>query len=560
MIIKKNILFINLPSLPYEEIIASFSGEHLLTQPVSMPLGILYLSSYVKKHTAVGTVGVLDYALNINEMAKYRNIENYIENIAKKNVEFRPDILAFSLIFSTSHHFFVICSKMLKSLWPEATVIVGGTHATNCAKYLLDNEQVDFVARGEGEIAFSDFINQYSQSPDAEHIAVHGIYSKNSLKFASQLELCAQVNDLDSLPFPDWGLIDMEAYVTARGRKREIGSSTPKKIASLMTTRGCPFQCTFCSSHTVHGRKMRFRSIDNVIEEVKILNKQYGVTLFILEDDLFTASRNRVINLLKAMEYLGIPDFELQFPNALSVNTLNEEVMNGLISAGMRIANIAIESGSEFVQKNIIKKNCNLNKAREIVRYLKNKGIIVRFYFILGFPSETKEQMIETIEYAKSLGADWSVFNIAAPLIGSEMYYQFVEMGYIKDDIEMWSKAFYQERQFDTKEISAVELKELAYRANLDVNFINNPNKINGKYDDAIKIYRDIVRVYPFHIIALYCLLECYEALGDFKESEQMNKSIGDLIKTNKNAHDMFVKYNDLMPKIKINQVLKVEN
>ena len=550
---KKNILFINPPSLPFEDIVAGFTSESLRTQPVSMPLGILYLSACVKRYNQVGSVEILDYALKINEIAKYKNIEDFIIKIAQRDVRSVPDILAFSLIFSTSHRFFEVCVNILKTLWPNAVLIVGGTHATNSAKYLLDNKNVDFVARGEGEEAFYEFVRQYSE---LGYVDIKGIYSKEKIESAAYLDLCDYAHDLDSLPFPDWELIDMGAYITAKGRKREIGSSAGKRIASLMTTRGCPFQCTFCSSHTVHGRKMRFRSVENVIEEVETLHKRFGIKLFIPEDDLFTANQNRVINLLTALENLGIPDFELQFPSALSVSTLNEKVMDALIRAGTKIINIAIESGSEYVQKHIIRKNCDLQKAKWIVAYLKSKGIMIRCYFIFGFPLETKEQMMETVEYAKSLKADWAVFSIAIPLVGSEMYDQFIQMGYITNESDVWSKSFFQRRMFDTKEISANELEELTYRVNLDCNFINNPNKINGKYDVAIEFYKEIVSAYPFHIIAFYCLWECYEALGNFKESEQVNKRIYDLVKTDKRAHDMFVKYNDLMPKIEKNKVL----
>lgn len=552
---KKNILFVNLPSMPFEDIASNLAGEDSYSQPISMPLGILYLSSYLKKHNEFNNVGLLDYVLKICEIAKYKKmnapakLEEFIVNVAQRDAGFTPDILAFSLIFSTSHPFFIICNDLLRSLWPNAVSVVGGTHATNCTKRLLENKNVDYVVRGEGEIVFSEFIKQFSGNGP---INIKGIYSKEKIASNSCLYLCDPCEQLDDLPFPDWELIDMEAYLKARGRKQEIGALGIKKIASIMTTRGCPFGCTFCSSRTVHGRVMRFRSTENVTEEIKILNKRYGVSLFIPEDDLFTANRKKVLKLLEALRGLNIPDFELQFPNALNVNTLSEEIIDGLIKAGMRIATIAIESGSEYVQKYIIKKNCNIKKAKEIIKYLKGKGIIVWCYFILGFPGETKEQMLETIEYAKSMGSDWCVFNLAIPLIGTEMYDTFIQAGCIKDDLESWSNSFFPKRTFDTNEILAGELEELAYRANLECNFINNRNKVDKNFGRAIEIYEDIVRAYPFHIIGLYCIMECKKQMGHHKEAERINKEMNILIKSDKRASKMYEKYKDLMPEFKM--------
>jgi tetratricopeptide (TPR) repeat protein len=171
---------------------------------------------------------------------------------------------------------------------------------------------------------------------------------------------------------------------------------------------------------------------------------------------------------------------------------------------------------------------------------------------MLGFPGETKEQMQETIAYAKALGADWCVFNIATPLTGTEMYEQFLNLGYIHDDIDVWSKALYQERHFDTKEISAKELKELAYRENLEINFIHNPNMTGGNFNRAIEIFNDIVIKYPFHIIGWYCLMQCYQNLKDFAKMKQIDRKIRDLIKSDARSTKMFHNYKDLMSDFKL--------
>jgi anaerobic magnesium-protoporphyrin IX monomethyl ester cyclase len=540
---KPNILFVNLPSIPFADILATFRNENLNQQSLSMPMGILYLSSYIKHNNEIGHLALLDYVLAMKDSASFDGLDDFLTKSISK-IDFVPDIVAFSLIFSTAHKIFTICLDKLKSVWPDAVTIVGGVHATGCTKIILENSGIDYVVRGEGELAFSEFIRQYSNS---EPIRVKGIYHKDQFDPSCFLEVCDFPENLDELPLPDYELIEMEQYINARGRKRELGEAKESKFATLITTRGCPFHCTFCASHAVHGRKVRFRTPENVAREVTYLNEHYGVTLIIPEDDMFTLPRERCLKMISALKSLKIPNFEIQAPSGLSVNTLDKEIMDTMIDANVKIFGIAIESGSNYVQKHVIKKNCDLKKARGIVKYLQSRNVLVRCHFVLGFFRETKEQMHETIEYAKTLGADWSVFMLAAPLVGSEMYSQMVGAGYIKEDMDFWSTACFQLRQFDTAEISAFELTDLVYRANLECNFINNPNRVQGHYEKAIELYENITAQYSFHIIAWYCIMECHRSLGNIELSERLEKNLQKLIKTDKRATAMYEKYSDLM-------------
>ena len=555
---KPNALFVNLPSIPYDSLLRSFNGKNEMPQTDAMPMGIMYLSSYLKKYGDPGKIGTLDYAKHICEAIKYKNLEDFIGRIAQDTVDFTPDIVAVSIIFSTAHRLLMEMVDYLKMIWPNAVFVIGGTHATNCVKGVLENKNIDYVVRGEGEKSFCEFVGQFGKN---QKIEIKGIYSSKDIEEEKGLELSEFIEDLNIIPFPDWEIIDMEFYTSARGRRRDIGTSDEKKVATMMTTRGCVFECTFCASHTVHGRKMRYRSEDNVIEELMILNKRYGINSIIPEDDLFTVKHDRIMSLLKKIKQLDIEGMEMQFPNALSINTLSEELLDALVDSGMSLAVLAIESGSDYVQKNIIRKRCNLDKAKRLVKYLKGKDIVTRCFFIFGFPGETREMMQETIDYAIELGADWNAFQIAAPLVGSEMYCQFVERGDISNDVNRWCNTFYSKRDFDTPEIGAEELIDFTYRANLEVNFLNNPNLINGKYEKAAAIYKDILRYYPFHIIARYCLIKCYGALGmQDKVQDEKNKIIS-LINEDDNAKEIFDKYSDMMPDIieEIKVVLRKE-
>ena len=142
--------------------------------------------------------------------------------------------------------------------------------------------------------------------------------------------------------------------------------------------------------------------------------------------------------------------------------------------------------------------------------------------------------------------ADWVDFFVATPLLGTEMYDQFVDMGYLGKHEPVWKQAYVRGRHFDTKEISADALVEFAYRANLTCNFIDNGNVRAGNYERAISLLDSVLFRYPFHLGALYSKIECYKGLGRAKDVEALTAEVSRLIKTNPLAADMYEKYNDL--------------
>ncbi len=542
---KLNILFVNPPSIPFKHLKQSFSGKSTHYQTITPPLGILYLSSAVKNNVpeVIGSVGILDYVLETKRIEKYSSVDEFIESLPKK-INFVPDVIAYSVVFSSSHYFFEASLNHLKSLWPDSKVVVGGNSATNTLPELLENIHVDYVVRGEGENAFTDILTQMSQNKPIE---VQGVYSRENYEKGMALKIPVPITSMD-LPFPDFSLLEFDEYLLDPGMRRNHAISENQKGAVIMTSRGCAYSCTFCASHTVHGRAMRYRSIENVAAEVLWLHQKYGAIVFVILDDLFTVHKTRTVELLDTLKKLNIPNFELQFPNALAVNTLNEAVMDALIDAGMTTANIAVESGSTEVQNKIIRKNVNLPKAKEVVKYFNDRNITTRANFIMGYPGETLEQMRETIAFASELGADWNNMGIVAPLKGTVMYDQFVEEGAIQDTKDVWADSYFTERTFDTSVISAEEIKELSYRANLEVNFINNRSFISGDYEKAIRVYYDVIKLYPFQIVGWYCIMLCYEKMNDAENASKMREKMDHLMKTDERAVEIYQKYSDLMP------------
>lgn len=520
------VVFINPPSIPYNMVVKALANRKLpLVQTIAMPIGILYLSSVLERDLPGIEIRIVDLAKGVKAYSTDPErteitLEDLTARLLREQVEegFVPDFVGISILFSTAHRSTAHIADAVKQRWPSTPVIVGGMHATNAVESLLSMKDIDYVCRGEAETIISAFAGLLRSGSDPESLP--GIVGRAKLAAVQAsatglTESAPLVEDLDTIPFPAWHLIPMDEYAfmdTSRARKLDTIEQDGE--ATIMTTRGCPFSCTFCASWTVHGRKMRYRSLDNVMAELRILHERYRITMVIPEDDLFTVKKSRILELCSAVSGEFQDRIHFQFPNGLSVATLDEDVVAAMVRMGMNLANIAIESGSEYVQKHVIKKNCNLQRARSVIQACRDNGAIVRAYFILGFPGETREQMEETIRYSATLASDWNIYNVAAPLIGTEMYEELLARGEIDQSFN-WDDAFFGERVYDTPEIAAQELKDLAYAANIHNNFFGNYNLRMGHYERARQLFQDILNVYPGHLAAQYCIGLAHQKMGN---------------------------------------------
>jgi anaerobic magnesium-protoporphyrin IX monomethyl ester cyclase len=549
---KPNVLFVNFPAMSLPEVRSLFAGGGYSGrggyQYIDLPQGLLYLSAYAKKENAVGEVYLLDYLKDFTLVDEVTTVEDFIRDRAK-TVPFKPDVIAVSINFTPSHDLSVLACNMFRDeIWPNATTVVGGHHSTSCGPQLLEHRGIDYVVRGEGEIGFVDFLRNFGKSTDED---VQGFYTEETIG-NRPWKACDAVDDMDDLPPPDWEILDMDYYLTCgSSRARKFGDESPenRRVATFSSTRGCPFSCTFCSSHLVHGRSMRFMSVEKVIAELSMLRDRYGVNAFFPDDDLFTANKKRMKKLLTAFRD-ELPDCELQAPGGMSINTLDLEVLKLFHEVGTEVFSLAVESGDEYVQREIIKKRCNLEKAKEQVSFLRELGTIIRVFFIIGFPEETYEQMQNTIRFAANLDSDWNAFNVAMPLPGSEMFDEFRDMGVVDDNISRLSENYNVRRKFDTPHVTAEQVRDLAFYANVEVNFLNNTNYAEGKYERALFMYEDITKQFDWHIVGWYCIMRCLYRLGREEDGNAVHTKIHELVKNDERAADMYSKVFHLLPEM----------
>lgn len=534
--------------MPADEQVSFLNKDSILRVPnFCMPLGLLDISAYVREKVDGINIQILDIGRDLYEI--YLKPDNYSKIALEKFIDFeldsvksRPKIIGISCLFSTSQKTSILIAEAVKKKWRDSIVVFGGNHATNTYKYMLKNSNIDYVVRGEGEVTFLEFVKKIQAKNDGADI--FGIFDKEKSNDNTKIELSPMVDNLDEIPLPAYDLLDINFY------KETVG-------ASMMFSRGCPFQCTFCASHTVHGRKVRFKTVDRIMEEFRKLINEYNFNKIIIEDDLFAAKKKDFLCIVDKLSNLR-DKIEFFLPAGFSVHILDEEIIDALGKLGIYEIRLAVESGSQYVQKNIIKKNVPLLKAKSLAEHLRRreesmgKETFVSASFILGFPDETKELMQETIDFIDCLDVDWVDIFHALPLPGSEIYDQLVSRGVIDQDKFNWDGMRYGKRVFDTPEITAEELEKIIYDANIKCNFFNNKNLKYGRFQKAIDVFTKVILIqYPFHIVGRYCRALGYIKLGDIEIAEIEFKECVRWINTNKESMRLFERYGSDMPFLK---------
>ena len=535
-----NILFINPSSMPYRELCDFLTKKSILRNPsFTMPIGLIDLSAYIRDRHSDIYIEILDIGKDLHKIyLKQKDrpsltFESFIQE-ELNSITFIPDIIGISVSFSTSHLSSIKIIETAKLRWKQSIVLCGGNHATNCTDILIEEKSIDYVVRGEGEISFTEFLENFKnghQKLEVCGIAFRGQSEKKNSKLSRMIE------NLDDIPIPAYDLLDLEAY------RKTVG-------ASIMLTRGCVFHCTFCASSTVHGKRVRYKSNDRIIEEFNLLIKNYNFKKLLIEDDLFAHKKRKFLKIAEKITSLN-ENLEFRLPQGLSVAMLDTDIIDAMIKMGINEGNIAIESGSPYTQKHIIKKNVSLNKAREILRYLRQKDFYIYVNFILGFAGETRTLMQETIDFIKALDVDWAYIFHALPLPGSEMFNTFSSMGIIDKKRMDWDGLRLGCRTFDTPEISALELENLTYDTNIEINFFHNSNIKNGRYQRAIDIFTNlIINAYPFHVVGRYCRATAYFHLNQNEMAEKDLRDCSKWIKTNEESKRLYTRYSEQMTRL----------
>ncbi|MFP4487147.1 MAG: B12-binding domain-containing radical SAM protein [Campylobacterales bacterium] len=369
------------------------------------PLGILYIATYLKeKMKDRVNVSVLDC------IAEQLNIEKSV----KKIVDLNPHVVGIS---AWTDFWYPACElgRKIKELMPNVRIVYGGPHVAIYPHETLLQNHTDAIILGDGEEPFYKYVASFLNTEAIDKKS--GIYLKEDLNNEKKYPFYIE-KDLDRLPIPDRELLDVKKYSSILFKNSY--SST------MITSRGCPFKCTFCK---LNFQKTLSRSAKSVVDEFEYLEK-LGIKEVEVYDDTFTWSKQRVIDICN-----GILEKNIKISWAVRdrVSSYDPDLIALMKKAGCYRIHYGIESG---VQKVIdrMKKKITIEQATVAVNGAKKAGMEVLVYFMMGGVDETLEDMEQTIKYSLTLPADYAEFSVTIPYAGTEMYDEAIKMGIITND------------------------------------------------------------------------------------------------------------------------------
>ncbi|MBT8171500.1 B12-binding domain-containing radical SAM protein, partial [Candidatus Bathyarchaeota archaeon] len=364
----------------------------------------------------------------------------------------------------------------IKDIDENLPTILDGLHPSARPIECLSHPKVDYVIRGEGEYSMFELVNTLEQGKTDELKRIEGIGFIQRGK-PTITNPRPEIQDLDSLPFPARHLLPMQTYFEAI-KENPIRGIIRKPYAIMITSRGCPHKCIFCSNHIVMGKKWRGRNPEKVVEEIEHLIRTYQIKQIDFFDDNMTLNKKRAEKIFDQILQRRI-DIDWFVPTGVRADTLDLNLLRKMKASGCKGIRFAPESGVQRVVTQVIGKNLDLKDVEKAIVLTKKVGIKVGIFFILGLIGETKKDMENTIKYAyklRKLGADNFHFSIATPLYGTELYEQAKSGGFLKEDFSDEALARAQPL-IETSEFTTDDVLQYCLKAN-QVNQRITKNKI----------------------------------------------------------------------------------
>jgi len=402
------VLLINPPCL--NEISAddpTFLGKERGFNP---PLGLLYLAGYLKKK---GRHQVFGLDAQVESLG-------YNDEFKQRIKEINPDAVGITAMTFTLIDVLKtidLIKEVEEKLNKKIIIILGGPHAHLFPQETIKLKNVDFLIKGEGEVSFFYLLEALEGRGQLKDI--------KGLVYQKEGEIIDNpvgdfIENLDELPFPDRKLLPIKKYHSILGGSRVV--------TTMFTSRGCPYHCAFCDRPHL-GKKFRARSAKNIVNEMEECLK-LGIEEILIYDDTFTVNRKRVFDIC---DEIIKRDLKLVWDIRARVDTVDEKMLRKLKQAGCQRIHFGIEAGTEKILK-VLNKGLHLNQIEEIFRLAKKIGFKTLAYFMIGAPTETREDVLETIKFAKKINPDYAHIAILTPYPATKIYEQALEEGVIKND------------------------------------------------------------------------------------------------------------------------------
>lgn len=396
------VLFVNPPQT---------ASKYKFMGVIAPPLGIAYMAGVLQENNI--DVEILDASA---EDMDFKDVE-------KELLKRKPDLVALTALTPTIGRA-LETAQVVKETLPDSIVVMGGYHPTFNFIETLEDENVDIVIRGEGEYIMLNLVQALENQSSLHDVKGIVFEDKNSKEIVVNPE-APLIQDLDELPFPALNLLPMKKY-----RLLDIDTH----MTTMITTRGCPMQCSFCSSAAMHGKKIRERSVENIVDEIEYLKTNYDIDTIAFMDDTFTLKKRKVMAICDEILKRNI---EIMWGCTSRVDTLDEKLLKKMKESGCITIFIGVESADQQQLDNMCKNTtiAKIENAFKIAHKLKIRTIAS---VALGMPGDTKEIMNKTVKFVHKLKPNYAIYSLATPYPGTRFYKEAFEKNLIK--IKDWSK------------------------------------------------------------------------------------------------------------------------
>jgi radical SAM superfamily enzyme YgiQ (UPF0313 family) len=369
------------------------------------PLGLLYVAADLEQNSG-HEVTVIDAQV---EELTYEQLEQRVRDES-------PDVAGLTAMSLTLIDV-IKCVQLIKGIDPEITVVLGGPHVHLFPDETIDLEGVDYLVLGEGEYTFIELLDNLGDPGRLENIP--GLVFKRGAGTINT-GIRTLIEDLDAVPHPARHMVPYEKYSSLLAIRNPA--------TTVFTSRGCPFKCTFCDRPNL-GKRFRARSAGNVVEELEIC-REMGIYDYLFYDDTFTVDRKRVVEVCRLIVEKKL---DISFDIRARVDTVDAESLEWLKKAGCRGIHYGVEAGTEKILK-VLNKHITIDKVREVFDMTRAARIPILAYFMLGNPTETMEDIEETLRVMKMLKPDYIHMTVFTPFPGTKIYLDGLESGAIERD------------------------------------------------------------------------------------------------------------------------------
>jgi len=451
----------------------------------NLPLGLLYIAAVLDKagiKTEILDAFMADFPFR--KIGDTTEVGMPYGKIKEEIQRRKPDIVGIANPFTCQVEHTVRVADIVKEIDPSILTVVGGPHGTVVPlEFLEEARNVDIVVIGEGEYTMLDIVRFFEGKKKIDD--VQGIANRRDERVVLNSPRPFNKN-LDELPYPAYHLVDMEQYLNPKTIEYR---SFQNRALSMITSRGCPFNCSFCSVHLHMGKTFRAHSADYVIDHIEYVVNKYRVKTIYFEDDNLTFDLKRFEEICDKIIEKDIK-FQWETPNGVRADYLTLDLLKKMKKSGCQSVFVGIESGDQYVLDNIIGKRLKLKNVIKFAEMCKKIGLKTGAFYVIGFPGETKENMRNTINFALMLKRKYDVgmhLLFATPSYGTRLYEECKKNGYIR--VELTPRAFAEVRQnwglplIETEDFTAMEVKEIAswamktYKKLSIINYIKHPTK-----------------------------------------------------------------------------------